>query len=293
MLFTEPIFVAFFIAVLALHWLVLKTNHRRKVMLLVASYVFYAAWDPRFLSLIIISTLVDHVAATRIAASDDDGKRRRWLLLSLVVNLGMLGVFKYAGFFVDSFQDLADSLGFGVSETTLNITLPVGISFFTFQTLSYTIDVYRGTLEPRKSLLDVAVFVAFFPQLVAGPIVRAAHFLPQLEARRELRDVAWRVALPLFFVGYFKKAVLGDTIGAEIDGFWGGPRSFRRTVHDHRRVRLRRADLPGLLRLLRHGHRGGDDARLLPGRQLRLPVLLAEHRRVLAAVAHQPVVVAA
>ncbi|MEM9134686.1 MAG: MBOAT family O-acyltransferase [Actinomycetota bacterium] len=226
MLFTQPIFFAFLAVVLALQWVVLPRNQARKVMLLLASYVFYAAWDVRFLSLIILSTLVDHVAATRIAAADDPGTRRRWLLLSLVVNLGMLGIFKYLGFFADSLQDLIGAFGGEVSDVTLNITLPVGISFFTFQTLSYTIDVYRGSLEPRKSLLDVAVFVAFFPQLVAGPIVRASHFLPQLDTTRRLADVAWRPALTLFLVGFFKKAVVADTIGAEVDKLFADPAAF-------------------------------------------------------------------
>ncbi|MEL7158772.1 MAG: MBOAT family O-acyltransferase, partial [Actinomycetota bacterium] len=176
--------------------------------------------------LIILSTLVDHLAATRIAASDDPTARRRWLVLSLVVNLGMLGVFKYLGFFADSLQNLVGAFGGSVSEVTLDITLPVGISFFTFQTLSYTIDVYRGSLQPRKSLLDVAVFVAFFPQLVAGPIVRAAHFLPQLDTPRRLADVAWRPALTLFLVGFFKKAVVADTIGAEVDKLFADPAAF-------------------------------------------------------------------
>ncbi len=226
MLFTQPIFLLFLAVVLTLQWVVLPRNQARKVMLLLASYVFYAAWDIRFLSLIILSTLVDHVAATRIAASDEATTRKRWLMVSLVVNLGMLGIFKYLGFFADSLQDLIGTFGGEVSDVTLNITLPVGISFFTFQTLSYTIDVYRGSLQPRKSLLDVAVFVAFFPQLVAGPIVRASHFLPQLDTPRRLADVAWRPALTLFLVGFFKKAVVADTIGAEVDKLFADPAAF-------------------------------------------------------------------
>lgn len=226
MLFTQPIFGVFFLVVLGLHWLVVKKHRSRKYLLLAASYLFYGAWDPRFLSLIILSTLVDHVAATRIAASDSQGQRKIWMAVSLFVNLGMLGIFKYANFFADSAQDLAGRLGMELSEVTLNITLPVGISFFTFQTLSYTIDVYRGNLEPRKSLLDVAVFVAFFPQLVAGPIVRASHFLPQLDTNRVLSSVRWRPAIVLFAVGFFKKAVLADTIGVEIDPVWSDPAGF-------------------------------------------------------------------
>lgn len=226
MLFTQPIFFVFFALVLVLHWYVLRTNRSRKWMLLIASYIFYGWWDPRFLSLIILSTFVDHLAATRIHRSDDDAIRKRWMIMSLVSNLGMLGIFKYANFFADSLQDAMNSLGADVSSTTLNIVLPVGISFFTFQTLSYTIDVYRRTLEPREDLLDVAVFVAFFPQLVAGPIVRASHFLPQLDTIRERASVPWRAALTLFFVGFFKKAVVADTVGAEVDKLFADPEAY-------------------------------------------------------------------
>lgn len=226
MLFTQPLFIVFFIAVLLLHWQLLRTNTARKLMLVAASYVFYAAWDPRFLALIVLSTLVDYVAALRIAGSDRPGRRRAWLVTSLSVNLGMLGVFKYFNFFADSLQSLLGGLGIPVSEVTLMITLPVGISFFTFQTMSYTIDVYRGTLEPRRSLLDIALFVAFFPQLVAGPIVRAANFLPQLDAPRRLADVPWRAATILFAIGFFKKAVLADTFAIQVDRLFADPGAY-------------------------------------------------------------------
>lgn len=181
MLFVEPRFFLFLALVAGLYWS-LPGNRSRKVVLLAASYVFYAAWDYRFLSLILISTVVDYTAALAMSRSAKESARRLWLLLSLVVNLGMLGFFKYFNFFAESASDLMAAFGVELSQTTLDITLPVGISFYTFQTLSYTIDVYRGKLKPRTQLLDVALFVAFFPQLVAGPIVRAATFLPQLDS---------------------------------------------------------------------------------------------------------------
>ncbi len=226
MLLHEPLFLGFLAAVLLVQWRVIGGNEGRKRFLLVASYVFYAAWDPRFLALIVGSTLVDHQAALRIAGSDDERVRRRWLVVSLVTNLGILAVFKYLGFFADSLADLVGRFGGEPSRVTLGIVLPVGISFFTFQSMSYTIDVHRGVLEARRRLLDVALFVAFFPQLVAGPIVRAARFLPQLDVRRSLDGVAWRPALLLFAVGFVKKAVLADSFAGPVDRFFADPDAF-------------------------------------------------------------------
>ena len=152
MIFTELRFLLFFALVLCVHWS-LDSDRAKKVWLLVASYFFYAAWDWRFLSLIVISTLVDYVAGLRLGATDDVRQRRAWLIASLVTNLGMLGFFKYFGFFVDSAEGLFSMLGLGFHRPSLEIVLPVGISFFTFQTMSYSIDVYRRRLEPTRDLL--------------------------------------------------------------------------------------------------------------------------------------------
>ncbi|HKJ25902.1 MAG TPA: MBOAT family protein, partial [Myxococcota bacterium] len=179
MLFSEFLFLPFFTVVFAVHWL-LRGNVARKRWLLVASYVFYGAWDPRFLLLIFASTLVDYVAGARIAASDDRGVRRRWLVASLGANLGILGFFKYWNFFAVSAGAVLGALGLDVAPRTLHIVLPVGISFFTFQSMSYTIDIHRRRIGPERSFADFALFVSFFPQLVAGPIVRASELLPQL-----------------------------------------------------------------------------------------------------------------
>ncbi|MEM9057036.1 MAG: MBOAT family protein [Pseudomonadota bacterium] len=225
MLFVEPRFFAFFLVVAALYWS-LSGNRARKAVLLVASYGFYAAWDYRFLSLIVLSTLVDYTAALAMARSERPRARRLWLLLSLVVNLGMLGVFKYFNFFADSAANLLAAAGIEVSQTTLSLTLPVGISFYTFQTLSYTIDVYRGVLKPRRRLLDVALFVAFFPQLVAGPIVRAADFLPQLDEARTWARVRVRACLTLFLAGFIKKAVVADNAAPFVDRVFAAPELF-------------------------------------------------------------------
>lgn len=220
MLFVELRFFGFFAVAFCVHWL-LATDRARKLWLLACSYLFYAAWDWRFLSLILISTLVDYVAALRIASP---GTRRRvWLALSLCTNLGLLAVFKYLGFFVQSASELLQWLGFNPNMPALGIVLPVGISFYTFQTLSYTLDVYRKRLEPTRHLFDLALFVAFFPQLVAGPIVRARDFLPQLKSRRVFAHVDVRAALVLFLVGFIKKACIADNLAPIVDAFHANP----------------------------------------------------------------------
>ncbi len=225
MIFTEPRFLAFFAVVWLLNWAT-PWHWARKVLLLVASYTFYAAWDWRFLSLMLASTVVDYVAARGMGTKVEGervGRRRAFMALSLVSNLGMLGVFKYFDFFSESTRYLLSEAGLTVSRLTLDVTLPVGISFYTFQTLSYSIDVYRGRLEPKRSFLDVAVFVAFFPQLVAGPIVRARDFFFQLEAPRHFGKVQVRRALALFLVGFIKKACVADNVAKMVDAYYAAP----------------------------------------------------------------------
>ncbi|MDH5503867.1 MAG: MBOAT family protein, partial [Acidimicrobiia bacterium] len=154
-------------------------RREQNLLLLVASYLFYGFWDWRFLSLLWISTIVDFLVGKRMGLSDDPVVRKRLLITSMGVNLGILGFFKYFGFFAESAAELLGGLGLEADFATLRIVLPVGISFYTFQTMSYTIDIYRREIEPTDNLLGFAVFVAFFPQLVAGPIERAKRLLPQ------------------------------------------------------------------------------------------------------------------
>lgn len=222
MLFHSTQFLVFYLAVFAVYWL-LPWRGPRKLVLLAASYYFYMAWDPWLALLIAGSTLWDYVCGAVIDASEAPRVRRAALVLSIVGNLGLLGVFKYANFFVDSALGLAHALGYEASRPELEIILPVGISFYTFQTMSYTIDIYRRELKPCRSALDFALYVAFFPQLVAGPIVRAATFLPQLD--RDHRwdwwrgvDGAWLVAL-----GLFKKVVLADNLAIVADAIFAAP----------------------------------------------------------------------
>jgi alginate O-acetyltransferase complex protein AlgI len=221
-IFTEFRFLAFFAIVFSLHWL-LRAAVLRKSWLLLASYAFYAAWDWRFLGLIWLSTIVDYVAGLRIAGSEAPRTRKCWLQLSLLANLGILGFFKYYGFFIDSTASLLNSIGFEANLPVLQIILPVGISFFTFQTMSYSLDIYYKRLQPTRSFLDMALFVGFFPQLVAGPIVRAADFLPQLQVPQKLASIAFKPALLLFLSGFIKKAVISDNIAPMVEAYFEDP----------------------------------------------------------------------
>ena len=218
MLFHSLAFAVFLPLVWALYWL-LREMKRQNALLLVASLVFYGWWDPRFLLLLGFSIVVDYYAALRIAGARQRGGRGKpWIVVSLVTQLGMLGVFKYYDFFVESALPIWNALGW--RPDLLHVVLPVGISFYTFHTLSYTIDVYRGHTPARRSLLDVATFVAFFPQLVAGPIARASSLLPQVERPRRLCGDDVRVGLTLMAVGFFKKMVLADGIAPVVDALF-------------------------------------------------------------------------
>jgi len=199
MLFNSLAFAVFFPVVLVVYW-ALRAPRWQNPFLLAASLFFYGWWDWRFLSLLVVSSLVDYGCALAIAGARRRGATGKpWLLVSLVVNLGLLGVFKYYDFFVGSAEQLWAAIGW--RPDLLRVVLPVGISFYTFQTMSYTIDVYRGKFEARRSLLDVATYVAFFPQLVAGPIERATTLIPQLERPRSISTKTIRAGLMLLLVG--------------------------------------------------------------------------------------------
>ena len=220
MLFTELQFWVFFGVVLALYTVLPHRGQNR--MLLVASYLFYAAWDWRFLGLIVLSTGVDYLVGLRLAQENEEGRRRALLTVSLVTNLGMLGIFKYLGFFVGGFSDMLVAIGLAADPAVLGIVLPVGISFYTFQTLSYTIDVYRRDLEPSDDVLDFALFVAFFPQLVAGPIERASNLLPNIARPRRITwDGVSRGAV-LCLLGLIKKVVIADGVAGSVDAVFTG-----------------------------------------------------------------------
>ncbi len=220
MLFTQLEFPIFFVIVLLLAWLS-PGRVTRNWLLLVASYYFYAYWDYRFCGLLLLSTVVDYVVARAMVVTDNAAQRRRLLVVSLAVNLGVLGFFKYFGFFVDSARPILEAVGF--SAGTLDIILPVGISFYTFQTLSYTIDVYRGVIRPTRSFLDFALYVAFFPQLVAGPIVRARELLPQLSGYPAFSKRRFYGGFQQLLRGAIKKVLLADRLGEMVDVVFAGP----------------------------------------------------------------------
>lgn len=214
MIFTSFTFLNFILVVFPVYWL-LPGKMARNTFLLCASYLFYGFVHPWFCLLIAGSTLVDYLCG--LGMQRYLTRRRLFLAISLVCNLGMLGVFKYCNFFIDNVGALLDTIGLNGNRTTLKIFLPVGISFYTFQTLSYTIDIYRGKLDPRKNFVDFALFVAFFPQLVAGPIERAACLLPQFEKRRTFCADQFLSSIPLLIRGYLKKLVIADNVAVFAD----------------------------------------------------------------------------
>ena len=225
MLFTELRFAWFFALVFVGYWL-LPGNRSRKALLLLASYYFYGSWDWRFLSLILLSTATDYVVGLRLHSADQQHSRRNWLTVSLIVNLGLLAVFKYFNFFAENAVLLGNRLGLSLDPVFLEIILPVGISFYTFQTMSYTIDIYRRQLEPTRNILDFSLFVAFFPQLVAGPIVRARDFIHQLSAGPRFSNIDFRWALTLFLIGFIKKACVADNLATFVDPFFAAPMDY-------------------------------------------------------------------
>ena len=217
MQFQSFIFIQFFLLFYVAYLLLMDRLRWQNILLVVASYIFYGYWDWRFLSLLIFSTVVDFAVARRIEGTTETGKRKFWLGVSLVTNLSILGFFKYFNFFTASFSELLHTIGIPANDLTLRVILPVGISFYTFQTLSYTIDVYRGDLKPAKNLIDFAVYVAFFPQLVAGPIERATSFLPQITSRRHLDLSQINAGIFLILWGYFKKLAIADNVATVAD----------------------------------------------------------------------------
>ena len=216
MLFNSFTFWIFFALVLGIYWRLDQKAQNR--FLLLASYIFYGWWDWRFLSLILLSTMVDYFVGLRLgSAGTDEARKKRLLALSVSVNLGLLGVFKYAGFFVESTASVLEALGFQANLPSLRIILPVGISFYTFQTLSYTVDVFRGKLQPTRDFLDFALFVSFFPQLVAGPIERAKRLLPQVSSPRRVTREDFQIGLYCIAFGLFKKVVVADNMAVIAD----------------------------------------------------------------------------
>jgi len=215
MLFNSLSFVVFLVIVLALYYAKILNWNNKKRMLLLASYVFYGLWNPPLIILLWISTVVDWTAGKRLAIEDNPQKRKFWLLLSMFVNLGFLAFFKYGDFLLENFVSLLNTVGVDFQAMPMDIILPMGISFYTFQTMSYTIDLYKRKIEPARTFLDFALYVTFFPQLVAGPIVRAQDLITQFyeEKRVTYNQIVW--GLFLLTIGVFQKVVLADTLLSE------------------------------------------------------------------------------
>ncbi|MFH4969076.1 MBOAT family O-acyltransferase [Gaetbulibacter sp. M240] len=219
MVFNSFSFFLFLGIVFTLYWFVFKKSLKaQNILILVASYFFYGCWDWRFLSLILLSTTVDYFVGFQIHNTDNKVLRKRWLWASVLFNVGLLGFFKYYNFFVDSWADLSASLGYTIKSTwTLSVILPVGISFYTFQTMSYSFDIYYKRLEPTKDFLSFAAFVSFFPQLVAGPIERASNLLPQITNKRVFKRIQIIDGMKLILWGLFKKIAIADALAPMVD----------------------------------------------------------------------------
>lgn len=215
--FNSPTYFIFLLLFFVVYWSLQKQHKLQNWLLLVGSYVFYGWWDYRFLFLIFVSSLTDYVVGIQIEKANKQSIKRSYLIISLIVNLGLLFFFKYYNFFIRSFVGAFDRLGINLDIDTLQIILPVGISFYTFQTLSYTIDIYRGRLKPTSNFVNFFAYVSFFPQLVAGPIERATRLLPQFGLERKF-DYSLAVdGMRMILYGLFKKMVIADSFGVRAD----------------------------------------------------------------------------
>ena len=232
MLFNSLEFFVFLPIVYFAYWFLNNKSLKvQNLLLLFSSYVFYGWWDYRFLSLILFSTIVDYFVGLGIAKTTNRKIKRNYLWVSIVCNLGLLGFFKYYNFFVDSFVETFSFFGHQISNVwTLNIILPVGISFYTFQTLSYSLDIYKGKLKPTKDFVAFAAFVSFFPQLVAGPIERASNLMPQISRKRKFDYGQASDGLKLMLWGLFKKVVVADSLAPIVDDIFTNAGSYPSTT---------------------------------------------------------------
>lgn len=221
MLFNSLDFAFFLPIIFALYWLLRKQLKAQNILILIASYVFYAWWDWRFLSLIFLSTVIDYLVGIALDREEKITKRKALLWMSILINLGVLGLFKYYNFFLDNFVSAFSFLGIHFNASSLSIILPIGISFYTFQTLSYSIDVYRRKLPATSDFVAFSAFVSFFPQLVAGPIERATHLLPQFYTKRTFDYGGAINAIRLILWGLFKKVVIADNCAFIVNQVFG------------------------------------------------------------------------
>lgn len=222
----------FLFVVVAIYWAITQSSVARRTLLLIASYIFYMSWSSYYAGLILFSTLVDFQLGRWLAKEESETRRRALLIASLVTNLGLLFIFKYFNFFVETGEQFVSLFGSSIEITRSRLMLPVGISFYTFQTLSYTIDLYRRRLDAETSFLNFAVFVSFFPQLVAGPIVRAVDFLPQLSKRPRITPTRFHAGILRILQGLAKKIILADLLATLlVDDVFANPQDFGTVDH--------------------------------------------------------------
>ena len=221
MLFNTEEFACFFAILFPLYWALRTRLRAQNLLLLSASYYFYACWEPRFLLLLIASTVMDFGCGLAVDRIEEPRRRKRFVALSMILNLGMLGYFKYFNFFAGSLRALSVRAGMPVDIATLNVVLPIGISFYTFQSMSYVIDVYRRDIRPTRDLVEFAAFVSFFPHLVAGPIMRPTSLLPQVERRRTFDVSQFYEGCYLIFWGLTKKVVVADNLAPHVNDLFG------------------------------------------------------------------------
>ncbi len=224
MIFNSFVFFIFLFFVLIIYYCLKRKA--QNIFLLFASYFFYGWWDWRFLGLLFLSTVVDYNVARLIGRAESISRKKQLLLVSLIVNFSILGFFKYYGFFIENFTIITDSVGLSLDPFTLKVILPLGISFYTLQTVGYTIDVYRGKIKPCDSLTDFALFVSFFPQLVAGPIERASHLIPQLQRERVVNYEMIKKGCFLILFGLFQKMIIADNLAVVVDRVFEAPAHF-------------------------------------------------------------------
>ncbi len=230
MLFNSLEFAVFLPLVFIVYWLLIPQRKSfQNIIILAASYSFYSWWDYRFLTLIIISTLIDFLAGYMIHNAKSDLRKKIFLYLSLATNLGILGFFKYFNFFIESWRDAWLMFGVEMDVNTLQIILPLGISFYTFQSMSYTLDIYNEKFSPTKNLLDFASYVAFFPQLVAGPIERASRLLPQIASVKKFDYQQATEGMRLILWGFFKKVFIADTLSRYTQMVFANPENYQGT----------------------------------------------------------------
>ena len=221
MLFNSYAFALFFLTLFPTYWLLARWPRLQNILLLSAAYYFYSRWNAKFLSLLIISTVMDYACGLWVDRVQDPRRRRGVVALSMALNLGMLGYFKYYNFFAESLHTALVSAGFSVPLWQLNVVLPIGISFYTFQSMSYVIDVYRRDIAPTRNLVQFATFVSFFPHLVAGPIMRPTTLLPQVASRRRFDIQQFYSGTYLIFWGFLKKVVIADNLEVIVRDLFG------------------------------------------------------------------------